>query len=265
MAFKLGDVIIDRIQMGVAEDFSGNLLYTLTQLADATIDITAESKDAVDKDGTLVKRFWNAKSGTFTANNAMLNLNIIAAKSGSDAVIASNENAVVMPRIVVVPAAGVNGGTGTIAIPGYVEGTVKVNGLEENGTMGDAYELSTGADATHFAISGSELTVPTAEGVTQYVVKYNRSVTNGASVTNSADKFPKTIKLTLKALCVDPCEADTLRSCYIVLPSFQPSPETSISLTTDGQLEFSGDLQVNYCSAQKELYQFFLAADDEED
>ena len=41
MAFKLDDLIIDRIQYGVAEDFSGNLLYTLTQLNNATINITA--------------------------------------------------------------------------------------------------------------------------------------------------------------------------------------------------------------------------------
>ena len=59
MAFKLDDIIIDRIQYGVAETFDGELLYTLTQLADATIDVTAESKDAVDATGTLIKRFSN--------------------------------------------------------------------------------------------------------------------------------------------------------------------------------------------------------------
>ena len=41
MAFKLDDIIIDRIQYGVAETFDGELLYTLTQLSEGTIDITA--------------------------------------------------------------------------------------------------------------------------------------------------------------------------------------------------------------------------------
>jgi len=59
MAFKLDDLIIDRIQYGVAEDFSGNLLYTLTQLNNATINITATSRDINDARGTLVKRFWD--------------------------------------------------------------------------------------------------------------------------------------------------------------------------------------------------------------
>ena len=51
MAFKIDDFIIDRIQMGIAEDSSGKLLYTLTQLSEATIDTTAESVDAVDNTG----------------------------------------------------------------------------------------------------------------------------------------------------------------------------------------------------------------------
>lgn len=51
MAFKIDDFIIDRIQMGIAETTSGELLYTLTQLSEATIETTAESVDAVDNTG----------------------------------------------------------------------------------------------------------------------------------------------------------------------------------------------------------------------
>ena len=70
MAFKLDDIIIDRILYGVADDRNGNMLYVLSQLADATINITADSKDAVDNTGTLIKRFYQGKQGEFTANNA---------------------------------------------------------------------------------------------------------------------------------------------------------------------------------------------------
>ena len=63
MSFKLDDIVIDRIQMGIATDFDDNPLYTLTQLSDATIDITAESVDATDRDGVLIKRFWRGKTG----------------------------------------------------------------------------------------------------------------------------------------------------------------------------------------------------------
>lgn len=62
-----------------------------------------------------------------------------------------------------------------------------------------------------------------------------------------------------------PCSADTLRACYITLPSFQPSPETSISLTTNGKIAYNGDLQVNYCSPDKSLYDITWCDDDVED
>ena len=51
---------------------------------------------------------------------------------------------------------------------------------------------------------------------------------------------------------------------YIVIPSFQVSPETSISLGAEATIDYSGDMQVDYCSANKELY-YICMADEEED
>ena len=260
MAFKLDDIIIDRIQYGVAETFDGELLYTLTQLADATIDITAESKDAVDATGTLIKRFYQGKAGEFTANNAMLNLNILGAASGEGKLTASETAAIAMPKIITVKAGE------TVTLTNFVEGTIVVNALSTNGAMGKAYTQSTSASTTAFGFAEDTgvLTPPTDTEETQYIVKYTRNVESGVAIKNKADKFPGTVKLTLKALAVDPCSADTLRAVYIVMPSFQVSPEVSLNLTTDAQMEYKGTLQVNYCSADKELYSIYFAEEDEE-
>lgn len=208
MAFKLGDLIIDRLQMAYAEKFDGTPLYVLTQLSDASIEISAESKDAVDKEGTLIKRFWKAKTGEFSATNAMINLNVLAAQSGNDAVMAgTGADAIVMPRIITVKA-----GT-TATLTGYAAGArLTVNALGTNGAMGKAYTAGATASATEYVISGTTFTPPTDSDEAQYVVKYDRSVTEGVKILNSADKFPATVKLTLKGLCVDPCEADVLRA-----------------------------------------------------
>ena len=189
MAFKLDDLIIDRIQYGVAEDFSGNLLYTLTQLNNATINITATSRDINDARGTLVKRFWDGKTGEFTATNAMLNLNVLGEASGEGKQLATTESPITMPKIITVQ-------SGT---------TVKVYGLGTNGTMLDEYTASSGnSDETHYGLtSAGVLTPPTDSAVTQYIVKYNRRVTSGVMIANNADKFPRTVKLTLKALAVN--------------------------------------------------------------
>ena len=131
--------------------------------------------------------------------------------------------------------------------------------------MGEAFEKDTAAATDKYALTeGGEFTPPTAAGVDTYIVMYEREVESGVAITNKADKFPQTVKLTLKALAVDPCHSDVLKGVYIVLPSFQVSPEIEISLTTDGQLAYSGSLQVDYCSADKALYHIYWADEDEE-
>lgn len=260
MGYKLGDIVVDRTVYGVAENSAGELLYTLTQLADATIDVTAESKDAKDANGTLIKRFWTGKAGTFTANNAMVNVNIMGAMSGTDPISASQEVPIDMPKIITVKA----GGTATLT--DFVDGTVKVNALGTNGTMGKAYQKAVSPSNTEYSLTEEGVfTPPTDENEVQYIIKYTRKVKKGTVVRNLADKFPKTIKLTLKVLAVDPCEQDVLKAGYVEITSFQPSPETSLALTTDAQLEFKGDLQVDYCSTEKTLYSFYWADDDVEE
>ncbi len=257
--FKIDGVIIDRISMGVAEDFSGNILYTLAQLADGTIDVTAESKEARDANGTLIRTFFTSKSGTFTANNAYIDFNILAESSGSAKQVASDANKIRAPKVITVKV-----GTQTVDVPGMIDGTLKVVGIAGNGTLAATYTMDTTAGAKTYSIADNVLTLPTDNTVANFVIKYDRDATSGIKVINRADKFPKTIKLTLKALAIDPCTPDTLRACLIVFPSFQVSPETSISLTTDTQLAYTGNLQVDFCGGDKVLYEIYFMEDDVE-
>ena len=260
MAFSMDGIVIDRIQYGIAEDFSGKVLYTLTQLADAEISISAESKEARDATGTLIKKFYTGKSGTFTANNAVLDFNILAEATGTAKEVASANQKITMPGIKTVPAGAKN-----VTLPGVKAETVSVVGIAGNGTMIATYTKDTAAAENSFSITGEVLNLPTSVEPNEFVVKYDREISSGIKVVNKADEFPRTIKLTLKALAVDVCSPDVLRSVYIELPSFQVSPETSLSLTTDAQLQYSGDLQVSYCGTEgKVLYNIYFAEEDEE-
>lgn len=256
--FRLGDFAFDRIQMGVAENFNDELLYALMQLADATIDITAgETKEIRDKDGNLVRKIYQAKEGTFSANNAMMNTNILSAAGGSPIERATQDKIMAMPSIEIVKAGS------TITLTDAVEGSVKVMGAYKNGASGDAYTLGTTASATEFAYNAETgvVTPPTVTGddaPAEYLVVYEKNQKDGFKIANIADKFPATIKLTLKALYVDPCLKDHVRPAYIVLPSFQPSPEVSVATATDTQLEYKGDLQIDYCGEDKALYYIYF-------
>lgn len=265
MAFSMDGIVIDRIQYGIAEDFSGNVLYTLTQLADAEIAITAESKEARDATGTLIKKFYTGKSGTFTANNAILDFNILAAASGTAKQIASDTASFTAPGIKTI---ALKDAGAEVTLPGVVDGTVSVIGLAGNGSMVKKYDLKT--DETEgFSLTDEALTLPTTgadDGVAQFVVKYERTVTSGVKVTNKADEFPGTVKLLLKALAIDVCTPDVVRSVLIELPSFQVSPEVNLSLTTDAQIAYSGDLQVSYCGTDgKVLFNIYFVEEDVEE
>lgn len=264
MAFKLGDILIDRIQYGYAESLGADAapLYVLTQLSEATINITAESQDVTDAQGNLVKRIWRSKAGTLEAQNAMINTNIIAAASGTDAVFATSGKKVVMPKIVTVKKGG------AVTLAGFVDGSVKVNAFSGDGTLGKAYTIAESAETvaaeTFFVAEGGVVTLPTDETAEQFIIRYDREVEDGAKITNSADKFAKSVKLLLKALYYDPCEKNTLKGCYIELPSFQISPEVSLPLSSEATLDYTGDLEIDYCGTEKVLYNIYFADDEEE-
>lgn len=262
MAFKLGDIIWDRLQYGYAESLDADAvpLYLLTQLQDTTINVTATSEDKTDAQGNLIKKVWKTKSGTLEGQNALINTNIIAAASGSDPVFATNENKIVMPKIITVKAGA------SVTLADAVQGSVKVSEFVNGNSLGQTFEVSETADETHFSITTAGiLTLPKAENITKYAIKYQRNVTDGVKIQNRIDKFPKAVRLILKGLYFDPCEKNTLRGGYIELPSFQISPEINIPIKTDATMDYKGDLEIDYCADEKVLYNMYLAADDDED
>ena len=264
MAFKLGDVIVDRLQFGYGARSTGTPLYVLTQLTQATIDITADSTDITDKDGNLVYRKYSGKKGEVNAQNAFMNLAIIEALSAADAEIATAEHGIVMPMIATVDAGK------TLDITNYVEGTVFVSALSLKGSMGTEYKLGSAASATEFAITTADdvatLTPPTDAEEVQYIVKYSKTVYNGAKITNSGDKFPTAHELFFKALVVDPCDKESLRAAIVHIPSFMPSPEFSLALQGgDSQtMDYNGAMMLDTCSTNKELFSIYFIDEIEE-
>jgi hypothetical protein len=259
MSFILGDILVDRLQFGYGAKSDGTPLYALTNLSETTIDITADSTDITDAQGNLVYRKYSGKSGEVNGTNAFINLAVIETLSATDAEIATEDKGIIMPIITTVDAGK------TLDITDYVEGTVIVNGLNAQGSLGSTYTLGTDkADETTFLITTAEnkstLTPPTAKGEIQYIVKYQKTVHSGAKITNSGDKFPKSHELFFKALVVDKCDTENFKAAIIHIPSFVPSPEFSLNLAGgDNQnMDFTGAIQVNSCAANKELFSIYF-------
>lgn len=256
MAFRLGNFSIDEILYGTAQNFKDELLYTLDQLQTASIEISSDPTEITDKNGNVVRTIYKTKTGTFNSQNAFLHVAIMNAASGSEIEEATNEAPIVMPKIEIVPAGG------SITLADAVEGSVHVIGLYGNGANSKNLTQSTAADFAklNFALADGTLTVPAAaeDAPIQYLVKYDRNSKSGMKLTNTVNKFPDTVRLTLFCSYVDPC-ADELKPCYVYLPSFMPDPSVTISLDRETQeMDFNGTLQMDYCSTAKSLYYIYF-------
>ena len=169
----------------------------------------------------------------------------------------------------------------TLDVTGFVEGSIHVNALSTKGSMGkDEFKKGSAASATEYAIKHTEasgepdntpasdvLTPPIADGETQYIVKYKKTIKSGAKITNSGKKFPKFHELFFKALVVDKCETDVLKAAIIHIPSFMPSPEFSLALQGgDSQtMDYKGSMMLNACSTDGELFSIYYIDEEEDD
>lgn len=274
MAFILGNHTIDEILMAVATDFSeSEVYYSVDQLSNATITITSDPREISDKNGNIVRRIYKSKNGEFASTNAFLHPAIMNAGSGSTLETATATNAIEMPKIQLVSAGG------TVDVSDAKSGTIKVVGIYGNGANSGKITVGTTAASFDPATGTGTAQTATSEGVTtltvaavgqtdsasypvNYMVMYTRDVTSGIKLTNTADKFPSSVKLTLKVSYIDLC-TESLKPAYVVLPNFMADPSVTINLSSENQeMDFNGTLQVDYCSGTKVLYYIYYPDED---
>lgn len=268
MSFRLGDMIVKDILYALASDITtGVPLYVLTQLSDATINITSESTDVTDKDGNIVKRIYKSKQGTFQATNAFLNANILSA-AGAITEFASVDGKLRAPKMVKVAKEAV-----TVDIDNVVDGTITVTQYYGDGSLGKHYTLGTTASATEFAVTApatgetaTTITLPTDPDADFYMITCLREFEEGALIRNSSKEFPESVNMLLKVLYYNPCDKSEGKPAYVEMPSFMVSPETSVSLSANSPTQnFEGTLEIDYCSDTKDLYTIYVPEEEDED
>ena len=155
-----------------------------------------------------------------------------------------------MPRIFVVDAGK------AIQIPDMKTGSLRVIGLFGNGANAPAMDETASAALVTGSGSNAVFTAPAAgkDQPIQYLVRYERDAVSGAMLTNNTKDLPALVKLTLFCSYGDPCKND-LKPCYVVIPRFAADPSMTISLDAETQeVDFSGNLNVDYCSGAQVLY-----------
>lgn len=187
------------------------------------------------------------------------------AASGTDITKASTGNTLTMPKVMVVAATDTPSAIKLTDI--VADTTPEVIGLFGAGANSERLTASTTENTFagetgkfKWDASKGEVTLPASgtDKPVNYLIKFDRTVKSGIQMSNSVNNFPKTVSLTLYCSYVDPCD-DELKACYVVLPSFQASPETTISLDAENQeIDFTGSIQVDYCATNPTLYTIYL-------
>ena len=101
--FNLDGVIWDSALHAVADSKdTGEVYYRLPDISDVSIDISADTKDSVDKDGAIIKRSYTAKAAAVTLTNTHLVLGAYAGTTGSKKIMVDTAGETEAPKMILV-------------------------------------------------------------------------------------------------------------------------------------------------------------------
>ena len=264
MAFDISSFVIDRAIRGTMfKKGTYELLWSLNQITDPSISMTADSTDAVDAIGVPIMTFERAKTCEFSGSNALFDLGLLAAQSGTSKKVASAQNTInvsVCEQIEWVAGTGTElkhtpVGTAGAEIP-------FIYALNPDGTVGTKYTVGASVGADTYTVNAATKTITPPSGVTtksKALVFYDYTADgtdgNGAvQATADAINFPDAGRFLLEVLGHDTCDITTKYYAYVDFPAAKLSSEFDIDLTTDGQHPFTLRCMQDYCDYEKKLF-----------
>ena len=207
--FDLNNFVIDRIVRGVAlSQKDDSVLFSINQIQNASLNCASESADAVDALGTPIATFYRAKSAEFSAENALYDMNLMATQLGTTKKVATSGAKITVPAMESFTVTA--GGKYTLKHAPKATPT-EIYALNDDSTFGVKYTKATAASAEAFAISNSEITLPTGIATgTEMFVMYEYETENAVEVVNSATNFPVGCKFIMEVLGCDVCDQTNL-------------------------------------------------------
>lgn len=262
--FNISSFVIDRAIRGTMfKKGTWELLWSLNQITDPSISMTADSATAVDAIGVPIMDFDRAKTCEFSGSNALFDLGLLAAQSGT-----AKKTATALDTVVVSKCEEIDWITGTgVELQHTPVGTAGaevpfVYGINPDGTIGTKYEVGASAGAGVFTINAATKTITPPTDVTtlsKAMVFYDYTADgtdgNGAvQATADAINFPDAGRFLLEVLGHDTCDITTKYYAYIDFPAAKLSSEFDLDLTTDGQHPFTLRCMQDYCDYEKKLF-----------
>lgn len=261
MAHNLNNIVVDRVLRGVFSDKDDNIIFSLNQVQDLSMNQTSESQEISDALGVSIMELMRAKALEVSANNAIYDFGLLAAQYGTEKV--------EVGATVVAPA--MESFEVTKDMTEYslehtpIKAPTAIYALNGDSTLGTKYEKATAASATAFAYENGVVTIPTGLEVgTELFVMYDYETTKAMEIVNSANNFAKMGKMTFEILAYDVCDPETKLFGFLILPRFQLSNDFDWAIGGDSQQHaFSGKAHVDYCQKDKKMCRVVIVDDEE--
>lgn len=203
MAHNLNNIVVDRVLRGIFSDKDDNIIFSLNQVQDLSMNQTSESQEVTDALGVSIMELMRAKALEVSANNAIYDFSLLASQYGTEKVTATAEDKLVVPMMETFE---VVKGEATHSLKHTpVEAPNAIYTLNGDSTLGKKFECAdTDASEDAFAYADGVITVPTGlEAGTELFVMYEYETENAIEIVNAADNFAKMGKMTFEILAYD--------------------------------------------------------------
>ena len=256
----INGLVIDRVLQATGFNKSGEPLYRLTQVQNPSLTSSADQVDALDNTGVKIMSFDRNAAATFSAENAVKDMALLAQQLGSSQVKSSDAKKVVVPAFDVID---VVAGQTEYALKNAPKGDISVYVLNGDGSLGVKIEKDTAAAEGKFAYSEGKVTIVIGEAIkaeSQLVVMYDYEAAAGkaTSIVNQSNIFAKAHRLVVEVLAYDPCDTDTMIYMYLIFPNCKMSRNFDLTLDTESAHSFEVECMVDYCSKDKKLFEIVI-------
>lgn len=262
----INNYVVDRVRRAImlSSATERKILWSISQITNPTLSVTSESAEAVDALGSPIVQFNRAKNATFSGENSIFDLGLLAAQSGTSVNISSSTNTFVVPYFDEIKVATAD----TITLThDPVSGSIKTLYIQ-NGDGSISTEFTVGESASGNVVTISDKVVTFASGKapvgTRIFVSYDITAdgtTEVSRVVNTAKNFPKQGLMIVECLGVDPCNKNVLVPLYIKFPNAKLSSDFEINFAVDGTHPFEVQCMQDYCSEDSELFSVCIVPD----
>lgn len=261
MSFSLNNFLIDRVRRGTMfSDTTGEALWSITQIKDASLNMSSETADATDAIGNVITQFDRSKNAEFSATNALWDFGLSAAQFGHEKKVASASEKIRTPMYEQLVVSG-----GKIVLSQIPAGTTGaeikyIYALNNDSTLGTKYTLGTSVSATEFTLDAATKTITVPTGVTGNIaVFYDYDAEEAVMLQNNASEFPKAGKFMLEVIGKDTCDKTATYVAYLVFPNAKLKTDMELGFNTDSGHPFSMQMMQDYCDLEKRLFNIYIA------